>query len=54
MTRSGSVFSITNSRQSQPETPPTGDSFTPLPWILALCLSGMGVLILAVFLRRRK
>lgn len=54
VTQKGSVFYITNARQSQSVTPPTGDSFTPLPWVLALCLSGIGLLILAVFIRRRK
>ena len=52
--QNGSHFSIVNTRQAQPETPSTGDSFAPLPWILALCLSGMGVLILAILVRRRK
>ncbi len=52
--QNGSHFSIVNTRQTPPETPPTGDSFAPLPWILVLCLSGMALLILAIFLRRRK
>lgn len=47
------VFSIVNTSQTDPEVPPTGDTFTPLPWVLALCISGVMLLILAVFIRRR-
>lgn len=48
------VFSIVNIRQSEPGSPPkTGDSFTPLPWILLLCFSGIMLLILGIYGRRR-
>ena len=50
----GSVFSIINTWKSTPQTPQTGDMFSPLPWILALCASGIGLLILGVYIRRRK
>lgn len=49
------VFSIVNIRQPEPGSPPkTGDSFTPLPWILLLCFSGIMLLILSIYGRRRK
>lgn len=51
---SGGVFSIINTRPTQPEPPKTGDSFTPLPWILAMCLSGMALLILGLYRRRHR
>ena len=50
----GSVFSIINTCQTNPETPQTGDSFAPLPWILAMCISGIILLILGLYSRRRK
>jgi len=46
------AFSLVNARKTTPVTPPTGDNFSPLPWILALCASGLLLLILG--LRRRK
>lgn len=50
----GAHFTLINSKQSTPDNPQTGDSFSPLPWILALCLSGILLLILALYYRRRK
>ena len=50
----GSVFSIINTCHIIPEIPQTGDSFTPLPWILIMCLSGIGLLILGIYGRRHK
>lgn len=52
--QSGSTFSIINTCGEEPEHPKTGDSFTPLPWILALCFSGVMLLILDVYRRRCK
>ena len=37
-----------------PENPKTGDTFTPLPWILGMCVSGILLLILGLYSRRRK
>lgn len=50
----GSSFSIINTCQTQPKPPQTGDSFAPLPWILAMCISGVLLLILGIYGRRRK
>ena len=47
------VFSIINTTPGDPENPPTGDTFNPLPWVLALCGSGVMLLILAIYIRRR-
>ncbi len=51
--QNGTVFSIINTREAKPDIPQTGDSFTPLPWILLLCISGMMLLILGLYGRRK-
>lgn len=54
--QNGASFSIINnhrSNQDVPDSPPTADSFPPIPWILGICLSGMAVLILGIYRRRR-
>jgi len=48
------IFSIINTYEGEPGPPPTGDSFTPLPWILGLCGSGILLLLLGIYGRRRK
>lgn len=51
--QNGSVFSITNTRGGTPGKPPqTGDTFSPLPWILTMCLSGFALLLLGLYGRR--
>jgi len=51
----GNVFSIINTCKNGPETPPqTGDIFTPLPWVFAMCLSGIMLLALSTYSRRRR
>lgn len=52
--QNGCHFSLINTSKSTPDNPKTGDSFAPLPWILAMCLSGMMLLILGIYSRRRK
>lgn len=52
----GDCFSIINthrSSQGTPDSPQTGDTFTPLPWILTMCISGIMLLILGIYRRRR-
>ncbi len=52
--QNGSVFSIINIRESEPSKPPqTGDTFSPLPWILAMCISGFVLVLLCTYGRRR-
>ena len=36
------------------EPPKTGDTFALLPIILLMCISGIGLVILAIYMRRRK
>lgn len=52
--QNGGNFSVINTYETIPEIPPTGDSFTPLPWILAMCLSGLTLLILGIYGRRNR
>lgn len=48
------AFFIINTRRSGSDIPQTGDSFSPLLWMGLLCLSGMGLLLLGIYSRRRK
>jgi len=52
--QNGSVFSVINAYETKSDTPQTGDSFTPLPWIMIMCISGIALLILGIYRRRRK
>ena len=53
--QNGNVFFLVNTSQPPPEPPPyTGDSFAALPWILVMCISGIMLLILGFWGRRRK
>lgn len=52
--QNGGVFTVINTRQAQPDIPQTGDTFAPLPWMLAMCFSGMILLLLGLYSRRRK
>lgn len=51
----GSVFSVINTRQGGMTPPPlTGDNFIALPWILMMCFSGIILVFLGLYSRRRK
>lgn len=50
--QNGSDFSIINTCQTLPDIPPTGDSFTPMLWIMLTCLSGIVLVILGGSRRR--
>lgn len=52
--QNGSNFTVINTCKTQPETPQTGDTFTPLPWILTMCFSGIMLLTLGIYGRRHK
>lgn len=55
VSQNGTVFTVVNASDPQEEKPPqTGDSFSPLPWVLALCLSGCAMLLLGFYGRRRR
>ena len=45
--QNGNVFTVINTHQYN-EDPPvkTGDSFSPMPWILAIAFSGLGLMLL--------
>ena len=51
--QNGSHFSIINTRQTVPDIPQTGDSATPMLWILLMCVSGIMLVILGLYSRRR-
>ena len=50
--QNGSVFFIINTCQTQPGAPQTGDSTALMPWILAMCISGMMLMIFGFYNRR--
>ncbi len=54
--KSDSSFSIVNTHKSgsrPPDAPQTGDSSTPIPMILTMCISGVALLILGIYRRRQ-
>ena len=51
--QNGSHFSIINTRPTTPDIPQTGDSFTPLLWIVLMCFSGIMLVIFGIYSRRR-
>ena len=51
--QNGSSFTLVNSRQGKPQPPKTGDTFNPLPWVLVMCFSGVLLLIVSIYGRRR-
>lgn len=53
VTQNSSHFSIINTYGTTADIPQTGDTFTPLPWVLAMCLSGIMLLSLGIYSRRR-
>lgn len=52
--KNGNHFLIINTRQSQTKPPITGDSFALLPLILVTSISGIALLMLGIYSRRRK
>lgn len=50
----GSNFTVINTRKAQSDVPKTGDTFTPLPWILGMSISGLLLLVLGLYSWRRK
>ena len=53
----GGNFSIINTHKGEtpvPDIPQTGDTFSPLPWILVMSISGCVLLILGIYGRRRR
>jgi LPXTG-motif cell wall-anchored protein len=52
--QNGGVFSIINTCPTQPDPPKTGDTFSPVPLVLIMCLCGLLLLILGLYGRRRQ
>jgi len=52
--QNGSTFSVINTYQTTPELPQTGDTFTPMLWIMLMCFSGIMLVILGCYSRRHK
>ena len=56
--QSGGTFTLINTWESEeplpPDPPKTGDTFSPLPWFLGMCFSGVMLLILGIYGRRRR
>ena len=54
--QNGSSFSIINTKESdpnRPNTPQTGDTANPLLWIVITCLSGILLIIIGIYSRRK-
>ena len=55
ITVNGSSFTITNTIKPGPDSPPeTGDTFPLWPYIMAMCLSGVLLVIVGIWHKRRK
>lgn len=52
--QNGSRFSVINTYQTAAQTPPTGETSTPLLWILLMCFSGIILVLLGFYSRRGK
>ena len=55
--QNGSSFTIINTHKSNsqiPDTPQTGDTTNLLPYILAMCISGVLLIVLGIYRWRRK
>ena len=50
----GSHFTLINTRQTPPDPPQTGDTSTPMLWLLLMCVSGIMLLLLGISGRRRR
>lgn len=48
------TFTVTNTKQTTTTPPKTGDTFALRPWVMVLCLSGCGLLIIGTSQARRK
>lgn len=52
--QNGSTFSVINTYQTTLDIPQTGDTFSPMLWIMLMCLSGIMLVILGCYSWRRK
>ncbi len=52
---SGENFALINTRKTESEMPPqTGDTTSPMLWILVMCMSGAALLLLGIYRRRQR
>ncbi len=54
--KNGSSFSIVNTKEGdpdRPDTPQTGDTANPFLWILITCISGIMLIIIGIYSRRK-
>ena len=51
--KNDNTFSIINSRPGKPKPPQTGDTFNPMPLVMIMCISGILLVILGIYGRRR-
>lgn len=51
--KNDNTFSIINTRPGKPKPPQTGDTFNPMPLVMIMCISGVLLVILGVYGRRR-
>lgn len=51
--KNDNTFSIINSRPGKPKPPQTGDTFNPMPLVMIMCISGVLLVILGIYGRRR-
>ncbi len=52
--QNGGNFSVINTRQADSDVPKTGDTSSPMLWVLLMCFSGIMLVILGFFGGRRK
>lgn len=52
--QNGSNFSLINTRKTQQDPPKTGDTFSPLPWMMVMAGAGVLLLLLGIYGRRKK
>ena len=53
ITENGTAFQITNTYTAEIEVPKTGDTAALWLYVLAMCLSGLGLLLIAIAAKRR-
>lgn len=52
--QNGGNFSVMNTRQTDSDVPKTGDTSSPMLWVLLMCFSGIMLVILGFYGGRRK
>lgn len=50
----GNTFTVINTGKTPPKLPQTGDTFSPMPYVMIMCVAGMLLLILGLYGRRHR